>query len=184
MNRSQLEHIIRAAGSIADDHEIIVLGSSSIFAQFPDTPEEFLQSIEADVFPKNKPYMSDTIDGCIGELSPFHESFGYYAHGVSWETANNLPDGWDKRLIPIKNENTGGMTGLCLEIHDLIAGKYVSSREKDLQFARVVIQHDMVSEATLLERVEDLQVDAALKEKIRQRLAADFEQAKPGQTQG
>jgi len=47
-----VEHIIRAAGSIADDHEIIVLGSSSIFAQFPDIPEEFLQSIEADVFSK------------------------------------------------------------------------------------------------------------------------------------
>lgn len=182
MNRSQLEHIIRAAGSIADDHEIIVLGSSSIFAQFPDIPEEFLLSIEADVFPKNKPYMSDTIDGCIGELSPFHESFGYYAHGVSRETANNLPNGWDKRLIPVKNENTGGMTGLCLEIHDLIAGKYVSSREKDLQFVRLVIEHNMVSKATMLERVEDLRVDPAFKEKIRQRIITDFRRVKKGQT--
>jgi hypothetical protein len=34
MNRSQLEHIIRASGSIANDDEIIVLGSSSVFAQF------------------------------------------------------------------------------------------------------------------------------------------------------
>ena len=182
MNRSQLEHIIRAAGSIADDHEIIVLGSSSIFAQFPDIPDEFLQSIEADLFPKNKPHMADTIDGCIGELSPFHESFGYYAHGVSRETANNLPKGWDKRLIPVKNENTGGMTGLCLEIHDLIAGKYVSSREKDLQFVRLVIEHDMVMEATMLERVEDLRVDPAFKEKIRERIIIDFRRVKKEQT--
>ena len=75
MNRSQLEHIIRAAGSIADDHGIIVLGSSSIVAQFPDIHEGFVPSMEADVYPKNKSQMSDTIDGCIGELSPFHKSF-------------------------------------------------------------------------------------------------------------
>ena len=40
MNRLQLEHIIRAAGSIADDREIIVLGSASIVGQFPDFPED------------------------------------------------------------------------------------------------------------------------------------------------
>jgi hypothetical protein len=72
MNRLQLEHIIRAAGSIADDNEIIILGSASIFAQFPDLPNLFLLSVEADVFPKNKPQMTDIIDGSIGELSPFH----------------------------------------------------------------------------------------------------------------
>jgi hypothetical protein len=91
MKRFQLEHIIRAGGSIADDEEIIVLGSSSILAQFPNISEEVLVSIEADVFPKNKPDMADLIDGCIGELSPFHQAFGYYAHGVGKETAGNLP---------------------------------------------------------------------------------------------
>ena len=40
---------------------------------------------------KNKPDMADLIDGCIGELSPFHQAFGYYAHGVGKETAGNLP---------------------------------------------------------------------------------------------
>jgi hypothetical protein len=55
MNRSQLEHMIRAAGSIADDKEIVILGSTSIPAQFPGFPESLLLSIEADVFPKNKP---------------------------------------------------------------------------------------------------------------------------------
>ncbi len=85
MNRLQLEHIIRAAGSIAEDNEIIILGSASIFAQFPNLPDRFLLSVEADVFPKNKPHRSDTIDGSIGELSPFHDAFGCYAHGVSRE---------------------------------------------------------------------------------------------------
>ena len=177
MNRLQLEHIIRAAGSIADDHEIIVLGSSSVFAQFPDLPHEFVLSVEADVFPRNRTSMVDTIDGCIGELSPFHESFGYYAHGVSKETAGNLPEDWDKRLIPIKNENTGGVTGWCLEIHDLVAGKYVSGREKDLEFNALMIGHSMVKRDILLKRVDDLRIAEELKEEIRQRLVSDFERS-------
>ena len=179
MNRLKLEHIIRAAGSIADDKEVIILGSTSIFAQFPDIEDEFLLSIEADVFPKNKPDMSDAIDGCIGELSPFHHHFGYYAHGVGKETAGNLPNGWDKRLIPIRNENTGGVSGWCLEIHDLIAGKYVSAREKDIEFLSRVIMNGMVNLTTLLERVEELPVDEKFREKIRTRVQNDFRRAEP-----
>jgi len=36
MNRSALEHIIRAAGEIAQVKKVIILGSQSILAQFPD----------------------------------------------------------------------------------------------------------------------------------------------------
>jgi len=174
MNRLQLEHIIRAAGSIADDNEIIVLGSASIFAQFPDLPDRFLLSVEADVFPKNKPSMTDIIDGSIGELSPFHEAFGYYAHGISKETASNLPTGWEKRLVPLRSDNTGGVTGWCLDIHDLIAGKYVSAREKDLEFARMAIRQGLVKEKDLRERIDMLNIDAFQKERILNRLTSDF----------
>ena len=173
MNRLQLEHIIRAAGSIADDNEIIILGSASIFAQFPDLPDLFLLSVEADVFPKNKPQMTDIIDGSIGELSPFHEAFGYYAHGVSKATASNLPVGWEKRLIPLRTDNTGGVTGWCLDIHDLIAGKYVSAREKDLEFARMAIKQGLVKEKVLRERIEMLDADASQKDSILKRLTSD-----------
>ena len=174
MNRLQLEHIIRAAGSIADDNEIIILGSASVFAQFPDLPGHFLLSIEADVFPKNKPHMSDTIDGSIGELSPFHDAYGYYAHGVSRETASNLPAGWDSRLIPIKSDNTGGVTGWCLDIHDLITGKYVSARDKDLEFIRMAIMQGLVKEYVLRKRIEMLDIDASQKEVIKNLLASDI----------
>ena len=38
MKRAQLEHIIRAACTIADDDELVIIGSQSILAQFPDPP--------------------------------------------------------------------------------------------------------------------------------------------------
>ena len=53
MTRSNLEHIIRAAGTIADDNDIMIVGSQSVLGQFPSALAELLVSIEADVYSKN-----------------------------------------------------------------------------------------------------------------------------------
>jgi hypothetical protein len=174
MNRLQLEHIIRAAGDISEDDEIIVLGSMAILAQFPDASPELLYSIEADIFPKNKIDLAQVVDGCIGELSPFHQTYGYYAHGVGPETAKNLPKGWEQRLIAIKNPNTRGVTGWCVEIHDLVIGKYVSGREKDYEFNTRAISDGLVSEGMLLERINDLDIPYSLKNNIVQKIKSAF----------
>lgn len=92
MTREQLEHLLRVAGDIAGDDEIVVIGSQAILAQFPDAPAAMRVSVEADVFPRNHPERADVIDGSIGELSPFHATYGYYAQGVSEDTAFP-PDG-------------------------------------------------------------------------------------------
>ena len=55
MKRSELEHLIRAAGSIANDSEIVVIGSQAILGQFPDAPSALLVSAEADLFPLHHP---------------------------------------------------------------------------------------------------------------------------------
>jgi hypothetical protein len=46
MNIKQLEHILRACGSIAGCREIIVIGSKALLASHPDAPEELLRSME------------------------------------------------------------------------------------------------------------------------------------------
>ena len=140
MQRPQLEHIIRAAAGITGAKEFVIIGSQAVLGQFPNSPDELLVSIEADLFSPRSPADADLIDGSIGEGSPFHQTFGYYAHGVAEETAV-LPADWKKRLVPIHNENTGGGTGLCLEIHDLAVSKLIAGREKDLSFVRVLLHH-------------------------------------------
>lgn len=152
MTREQLEHLVRAAAHIADDEELIIVGSQAVLGQFPEAPPALLISNEADLYPKNKPELADLIDGTIGELSPFHETFGYYAHGVGEATAT-LPEGWRDRLVPIRSTKTQGATGWCLEVHDLVVSKLVAGREKDLEFAREAARHGLVGEETLRQRL-------------------------------
>jgi hypothetical protein len=47
VTRAQLEHLIRAAATIADDNEIVVIGSQAVLGQFPQAPPELLVSVEA-----------------------------------------------------------------------------------------------------------------------------------------
>lgn len=174
MNRSQLEHIIRAAGDIADDNEIIILGSTAVLGQYPALPEQVIRSVEADIFPKNKPELAVVIDGSIGELSPFHQTFGYYAHGVGLETAGNLPSGWDGRLVPVRNENTRGITGWAVEIHDLVLGKYLSGRNKDLEFNKQVVRLGLISQENLQGLIKGWELPEAVKDQIRMKIKSDF----------
>ncbi len=173
MNRRQLEHIIRAAADIADDDEIIVIGSQSVLGQFPEAPAELLVSNEADVFPKNRPERWDVIDGSIGEGSPFHETFGYYAQGVEEGTAV-LPAGWRDRLVTIRNANTRGAAGLCLDIHDLAIAKYVANREKDHDFLSAAANHGLLDRDTLLARLSLTRLDDAVREMVTASIRADF----------
>jgi hypothetical protein len=101
---------------------------------------------------------ADLIDGAIGELSFFHDEFGYYAQGVGPTTAI-LPVGWEDRLVVVTNENAGGAVGHCLDVHDLLAAKYVARREKDRRFCRDAIRRGLVDETTLHERIAALPVD-------------------------
>lgn len=162
MTREQLEHLIRAAAVIADDDEIVVIGSQAILGQFPEAPEPMRVSVEADLFPRNHPERADILEGSIGELSPFHETFGYYAQGVGEETAR-LPKGWQERLVVIQNENTRGAKGLCLEIHDLLVSKTIAGREKDLAFLQVAAEHRMAEPEILLRRLGTVEVDPEIR---------------------
>ena len=152
MHRQQREHIIRAAAGITGASEFVIVGSQAVLGQFPQAPDELLISIEADVFSLRDPADSDLIDGSIGEGSPFHQTFGYYAHGVSQETAI-LPTGWRQRVVPVHNQNTGGGIGLCLEIHDLAVSKLVAGREKDVDFLAGLLRHRLVQVPVIRERL-------------------------------
>ena len=51
MNRTQLEHVLRAASQIAGEPDVLVIGSQSILGGLPENrlPIEAISSIEVDV---------------------------------------------------------------------------------------------------------------------------------------
>lgn len=173
MTRSELEHLIRASGAIADDPELIIIGSQSILGQYPDAPAILLASMEVDIFPRNHPERAILIDGAIGEGSYFHEQFGYYAQGVGPETAV-LPEGWESRLVGVGNERTSGSTGWCLEANDLAISKYVAGREKDRRYTAELARCGLTTRDTLHERLAATAVDGDLLRVIAGRIDLDF----------
>jgi hypothetical protein len=162
MTRDQLEHAIRAACDVADDNELLIFGSQSILGGHPNAPPELRASVEVDVQPKNRPEKVDSIDGSLGELSPFHETHGFYVQGVSIEVAQ-LPEGWEDRTHPVKNENTRGNTGYCLEAHDLAASKLAAFRDKDRDFVRVLLMEQIIDADIFLHRIGLLPVSDEIK---------------------
>lgn len=174
MQRSDLEHLIRASGEIAGDNEIIIIGSQAILGQFPDAPARLLASMEADIFPKNKPERADNVDGAIGEGSSFHEVHGYYAQGVGEQTAV-LPKDWRSRLVAVINENTNGVTGLCLEVHDLAVSKIIAQRPKDVEFVQELVRHDMIQKRTMLRRLAQTELPGLVRRSVEMRVRALFD---------
>lgn len=173
MTRAELEHLIRAAADIANDDEIVVIGSQAILGQFPDAAPSLRVSVEADLYPKNHPARADLIDGSIGEGSPFHATYGYYAQGVD-ETTAVLPGGWKDRLVPVRNANTRGATGWCLEVHDLLIAKAVAGRERDRDFLREVVRAGLVNESMAYERLAQTSLDPITRTRVRGSLEAAF----------
>jgi len=160
MTREQLEHAIRAACEVTKDSEIWVFGSQAILGEFPNAPEDLCASIEVDVQPKNRPDNVGDIDATLGELSLFHQTHGFYVHGLPLEEAAALPQGWEHRAKPVVDEiSTRGKIGWCIETHDLAASKLAAYREKDRDFVRVLLTERMIVVKTLLERIKLLKID-------------------------
>lgn len=181
MKKSDLEHIIRAAASITNEYEVIVVGSQSILGSVEFPPSECLESKEADIIIPGNEALSDLIDGAIGEGSPFEDSFGYYAQGVD-STTCTLPDGWRNRLVRLQSQNTDGKVGLCLDVTDLFLAKCAANREKDREFNKALLRHEIVDPAVAKTRVHSMPLDDPDKQRVMEligRLSAVVEAENP-----
>ena len=117
--------------------------------------------------PKNRPDKIDAIDGVLGELSLFHQTHGFYVHGLPIEEAATLPQGWKFRTTPVFDEiSTNGKTGWCVEAHDLAASKLAVYREKDRDFVRILLIEKMIRAETLIEQIRTLRIDEPLRDRL------------------
>jgi hypothetical protein len=166
---------VAAAANVLGEDAFVVLGSQAILGPHPNAPPALLRSMEADLYPKSSPERSVEIDGSLGDGSPFHEAYGYYAHGVGPETAK-APAGWETRLvaidIPPRPASERTPVAYCLEPHDLVLAKCVAGRPRDWQFAEDCLHAGIADLNTLVSRAEDLPVEANRKRAIAEKLEA------------
>ena len=138
MKKSEVDHILRAAGRITGERQ---------------SHTAWLNA--------------------IGQDSKFHEQFGYYADPVD-EASATLPKGWKGRLVNLPSGDTEGVSGLCLDPHDLAIAKYAACREKDLIFMRGLISHGIVARDRLEMLLEKTHLPQEKREQMRQQIARDF----------
>src|SRR5262249_29755166 len=148
----------RSAGRITGEKQFVIVGSQALHGKFPDLADEIVRSAEVDLIAKKNVARTDWLNA-IGQHSSFHEEFGYYADPVDEKTAI-LPKGWRGRLVNLPPGDTDGVTGLCLDPHDLAIAKYVAGREKDVTFNRELAARRIVSKQRLLELLPLAPIDA------------------------
>lgn len=169
MNRADFEHVIAAAAQVADEDELVVIGSQAVLGTHPEAPAELLCSMKADIYPRWAPEKADQIDGALGDGSTFHAQYGYYAHAVGPETAK-APEGWMTRLVPVqippRPASKRTTIALCMEIHDLVLAKLAAGRDRDWEFARICVDHKLCDITTLLDRCAAMPLDDAHRDHI------------------
>jgi len=158
MKRIELAHILRAASQIANDPDVVIVGSQSILGSYDedDLPDEAIGSIEADVtfFGPHAEHKALLVEAAIGEDSPFHSMYGYYGQGVEIDGLVVLPDGWSDRVVVWSSNSSAPARAHCLEPHDLAVAKLAAFREKDLDFVAALIGAQLLDPALLVERLE------------------------------
>jgi hypothetical protein len=132
MNLPALQHIIRAAQALADDRDMLVLGSASLLASFPQlgNPEAPLAAtFGADLCPDPFDELTGTmLDEAMGENRAYYLRHGYHADVLRDTILKTLPLGWRQRLVSVP----GCAAAHALEPHDLAAVKLLVGRAKDL----------------------------------------------------
>jgi hypothetical protein len=164
MRRTEFEHVIAAAANVTGQDDFVVIGSQAILGTHPEAPVSMLMSLEADIYPRDRPDLADAIDGVLGDGSPFQATYGYYAHGVGPETAK-APAGWQQRLVrvivPPRVKSDRAPVAWCLEVHDLVLSKCAAGRPRDWDYASDALTAGIVGGELLLQRVPDLPLNGA-----------------------
>ncbi len=152
MKREQLEHVLRACAAIVNENSFVVVGSQAVLLPHPNAPPELLLSNEIDLYPAVHPELADLIDGAIGPLSRFHDTYGYYADGVGPQTAR-MPADW---MDFAKLHYLGEITVICPDLHDLAVAKCVAGRDKDADWVRGLLSHRLIGLPRLEQRLHAL----------------------------
>lgn len=138
MEFPSLIKLIAAVCERAAGRRVILFGSSSLFASFPDSdPVEIgtAVTIDADFFIEPDDYkVREALDAALGEDKEYHTHHGFYGDFVDLRMADQFPAGWRDRLVPMP----GFDNVFALHPTDMAVSKVVAtaSSRLDKRFGR------------------------------------------------
>ena len=162
MNLAALQHLVASAQALADDCEIIVLGSASLLASFPDLGNDtgpLTSTYDADICPS--PFDETTavmLNQALGESQAFHLRHGYHADILRPAIYETLPPGWRERVIAVPDCKAA----FALEPHDLAAVKMLVARPKDIALVRILHGAGLLNSALVEQRLDLMDLDENL----------------------
>ena len=178
MRLDSLKHIARAVSAMLDGDRLIVFGSASLLASFPELGElqgsPLRQTYDADLIPY--PFEEEVglmLDEAFGEDRGFHQRFGYHADIVRPKVTETFPKGWEDRLVALE----GVDFVYCLEPHDMAAAKCLVGREKDSAQLKFLINGAYLDPELLQKRVSGIDLEPKMVLKIHHFLDSVLEEA-------
>jgi hypothetical protein len=170
-------HLAGIAAAISPGRQIIVLGSSSLLATFPELGESsgpLERSYDADFLIEGiDEQLAEVVRDAIGEGSFFQEREGYYADALRPIDAEAFPHGWEERLVPLP----GCEAVRCLDPHDLAAVKVQGGRPKDIELCAVLLATGRLKEDLVRDRLAGTRMNDRLEVLASERLKQVVEMA-------
>lgn len=159
MNLSALQHVIRSAQTLAEGKTILVLGSASLLASFPElgNPDGPLSStydvdILAEPFDELTAVM---LHEALGENRAYNQIHGYHADVLRGSILETLPGGWRDRLVAIPGIENAFALSPC----DLATVKLLVGRPKDLDLIRVLHENRQIDKVAIEALIKRLGID-------------------------
>lgn len=133
MNLRSLQHVIMAARALAEGKRILVLGSASLLASFPElgfASGLLATTYDADILAEPFDELTSVmLNEALGDGRAYHLSYGYHADVLRDSILQTLPTGWRKRLVPVPDCEEA----FAISPGDLAAVKLLVGRPKDLE---------------------------------------------------
>jgi len=180
MNLEALQHLIRSAHGLAEDVSLLVLGSASLLASFPELGESsgpLASTYDADLCPD--PFdelIAVMLDEALGENRAYFRIHGYHADILRDSILETLPQGWRERLVAVP----GAEGAWALEPHDLVAVKLLVGRPKDLALVGELRRGGHVLERTVRERLAMFDLPVERLPRLESHFRAVFDHADGG----
>lgn len=152
MEFTALKLLLTAVCRTATDRRILLFGSSSLFASFPNAdPNEIgvAVTIDADFFiePDDKA-TRHALDAELGEDNEYHITHGFYGDFVDLRMADGFPEGWRDRLLPMPGfDNVFALHPMDMAVSKVIA---TASSRIDKRFGRRAADRGMKDINTLV----------------------------------